>query len=223
MLDASKLKSIANKVLIIIGILLILLLAAWLSVWNINRLETKGAIDISALDMRGAHLPTQWTCSWCESPEVVDLDWIYKVADPVSMTFMDDSEEYPLNEILWIDERTASVVRLVIVDYGSAVNARWIFWAINPSKIYRRTYWNFGYSPENIVPRDWDYRNTEADEERVQCASGTQGRCSAWYYDARYGQYYTVIESIPASDVTVFERIVNAVNQEFLRQLNDGS
>jgi hypothetical protein len=183
----------------------------------------KPKIIVSDLDMSQAKIPTTWDCSWCKSAIVTEWEYVVETnrnwysdytTDPYSSNSLRDIRVYH-----WIDEIHGYVFELAIIDYKYPLVAQIHFYLNDPKDIYRKTFWNFSYAPENIVPKDWDWENNEADEYLVRCGIGTEERCFDWFYQARYGQYYLLIHFYQDLNYKNFEEIVKAINREFILNL----
>jgi hypothetical protein len=172
--------------------------------------------------MESATIPVHWECEWCENQRVTAL-WEY---NQVPLTYLGD--DFPVNKphneqdnlkvIHWIDKNNGYVIELVLVDYGTPLNAIWEFWANDPKDVLRKVFWNFSYEPEKIVPENWTWKSQGANQEAVRCADGDQYHCLGWFYLARYGRYYLWLNFYQDTSYDVFQEIVKAIDAQF--QLN---
>lgn len=198
--------------IILLGILIIIFLSQYL--------DLEPRINLQDLDMSQTSIPTRWLCNWCESERIAE--WSYVDEDNPEL-YWDRSTRVPLTDlkvIHWIDNNHGYVIQLTIIDYKYPYSASWNFDMNDPVGVYQNTFWNFTYAPENIVPPDWSWENKNADEDLVRCGDGTQERCTGWFYQARYGQYYLLVYFYQDLSYETFQEIVIAINESFLQAIH---
>jgi len=186
-------------------------------------LDLRARLDISNLDMSRASIPTTWDCPWCEKRIVAN--WIYKVetddgwysdypTGPFSRNQRNDVRVFH-----WVDQENGYVIELAIIDYKYPFIAQIYFSLNDPKDRLKKVFWNFTYAQDDIVPNDWGWTNDQASEYLVRCGDGTEERCTAWFYQARYGQYYLLVYFRQDASSQVFEEIAKAINEQFLLYL----
>lgn len=185
----------------------------------------KPDISVSSIDLSGVSIPITWDCAWCEKQRLADWRYethvndVYTEKDPIARGM--DNNKYELSLHNWIDQNHGYVIQTLIVDYEKPSMARWNYDVADPTGRFSKTCWNFTYSKDDIYPKSWSYTNPASDESVAECCWGTEEMCTGWFYQARYGQYYVLINFVQDIDYRGFQEIVKAINEEFLKQIQE--
>jgi hypothetical protein len=194
--ERKKLKILYIFTAAICGVILIVLIK--------NRQHTK--VDVSLLDMSETILPTQFICK----EKTVRLgEWIY---GPNSMLKLpnDYAKRSGRRFLSGIWSNDEGVIEFLLIDFEYSVTAKFNYEVLNPTRIYGEDY-NFTHSDVKY----WEWVNTLADEESVQCGSGDKNRCQKWFYRARYSSYYLYITLDGPICGQAFEEVVKAITDQF--------
>jgi hypothetical protein len=205
-------------------IILLVVISACIIVFTIIQfLDLRSKKIVSDLDMSQASIPTSWDCAWCDKRIVVHWKYQIETAEGWYSNYpVSPFSKNPRNDITvshWIDQENGYVIELAIIDYKYPFIAQIYFYLNDPKDRLRKVFWNFTYSPQNIVPVDWNFTNNEADQYLVRCGDGTQDHCFGWFYQARYGQYYLLIHFYQDLSYKAFQDIVIAINEQFIQTI----
>jgi hypothetical protein len=204
-----------------IRILILILLGGLIVALLVEVHEMKPKINVTSLSLIHATIPDRWQCISCGGEVVADWDY-----EEMSSEEYLDSLLRPVSANLhngkifhWLDRNNGYVVEATIVDYKVPAVAQMYFYLNDPKGRLRKEFWNFSYAPEDIVPTSWDWNNNEADQFAVRCGDGNQDECTGWFYQARYGQYYTLIYFYQELDYRTFSEVARAINENFITNL----
>jgi hypothetical protein len=174
--------------------------------------------------LEDALLPTQISFVR-DGEQVFDIvNWMYDPSPgPLSKRLFADTVFAPVDyDQIWLaswrDGLGSRYLRVSVIDYHYPILA-WIGFELNKPSIRGRGSWNFVYSPSDITPASWT-EYSSGDQSLVQCANGTEELCGEWYYQARYGQYYVLVELPGAANADSFNQIVKGIIHEFEAHLN---
>lgn len=170
--------------------------------------------------MSQAKIPTTWYDP--QSGEKMQADWEY-VLETGEYWYSDyptgPLSKFPQEDVKvfhWIDNCHGTVFEVGVIDYKLPIIAKLFFLLNNPKGRLKKIEWNFSYDKENIVPKHWDWNSKDADQDVVLCGDGTEENCFGWFYQARYGQYYLLINFWQNLNYQDFEKIAKAINDQFI-------
>jgi hypothetical protein len=212
-------KPIRKGVLIIFGVIICI----YTFVVFKKEFHSLPQVDVINIDMRQARLPIQWDCTWCT--EKPSAQWTYE--ETTNLTIQQHKvpitfpviPEFPTKAILWFDEYGSYRIEVIIIKYRNPFEAKLYYFLNDPKGIYQKTNWNFAYAKDKIIPPEWNWVNPDANEDAVRCGQGDYVNCLHWYYQARYGQYYLLIDFYPNISMEGFEKFVVAINDQFLKNI----
>ena len=186
-------------------------------------LKTEAEQLLTFINLEDAALPSQIVFVR-DGERVIDaVDWIYN-STPVALSKRNFKEAMfapvPFDRIWlagWNDDSGSRYLNVAIIDYQYPLLA-WIGFELNKPSIRSRGSWNFVYAPKDVVPKNWE-EYSSGDENLVQCGNGHEELCGEWYYQARYGQFYLLIELPGAANADSFNEIVKAIVFELEQNL----
>lgn len=150
-------------------------------------------------------LPTDWTYFRNESP--IQLAIFQK-----ALWFSAPRKNIYLAG--WDDTKSGSYVEAAVIEYKSPFVATISFYLNNPSyRYYGGPLWNFTYDRENISQPEWQIES-EANSQSVQCGDGNSDLCSEWFYRARYGRFFLIVEFKGGANLETFSKTIEEILSE---------
>jgi hypothetical protein len=171
--------------------------------------------NFSLPDMSQISLPDQFVCKGNIS---YMKGWVYSVNNqPTWLNNYVKDSGFENISIQWMNNE--GLIELVLVNYKHPTMAKIYYELLNPERIYRDEYQNFISSSPNINPKNWKWKNKVADEESVQCGTGSEENCYKWFYRARYSEYYLYVTLDGPICSEAFEIVVKSVNEQLITYL----
>jgi hypothetical protein len=212
-------KPIKKGVLIIFGVIICI----YTFVVFQKEFHSLPQVDVINIDMRDTPLPIQWDCEWCKKKP--NARWTYEETsnltlqqDKLPIAFPIDPD-FSTKAIIWLDENDGYLIEVIIIEYRNPLEAKFYYLFNDPKGIYQKHNWNFTYAKDKIVPPEWNWVNPQADDEAVRCGEGDHDNCLNWFYQARFGQYYLLINFNNNLNLQGFEKFVIAINDQFLKNI----